>query len=293
MALRLGTRGSALALVQARAAGGALGGDVEIVEILTTGDQNRALADKEKWVKELDRALLEGEIDLAVHSAKDIPGELADGVVLVAAMPREDPRDALVGAATLDDLPRGARVGTSSLRRAGQLLALRPDLVVEPLRGNVDTRLRLVSEGPLDAAVLAQAGLNRLGRGSEGTPLDALVPAPGQGIVALTARVGDAAAAGAAIAINDPAAFTSLRAERAIGLALGADCTTAIGAHASPLDDDHIELRVKLTTPSGDRVLDDLLDGPIEGAELLAQSIAVRLKAAGADELLAASSESA
>ncbi|MBJ7472674.1 MAG: hydroxymethylbilane synthase [Solirubrobacteraceae bacterium] len=290
MALRLGTRGSALALVQARAAAAALGGDVEIVEIVTTGDRDRALADKEKWVKELDRALLEGEIDLAVHSAKDIPGELAPGVALVAAMPREDPRDALVGAATLDELPQGARVGTSSLRRAGQLLALRPDLQVEPLRGNVDTRLRLVSEGPLDAAVLAQAGLNRLGRGAEGTPIDALVPAPGQGIVALTARVGDAATAGAALEINDPAAFTSLRAERAIGLALGADCTTAIGAHASPLGDERIELRVKLTTPSGDRVLDDLLDGPIEAPELLAQSVAARLEAAGARALLDASS---
>ncbi len=291
MALRLGTRGSALALVQARAAAAALGGDVEIVEIVTTGDRDRALADKEKWVKELDRALLEGEIDLAVHSAKDVPGELTGGITLVAALPREDPRDALVGASSLDDLPQGARVGTSSLRRAGQLLALRPDLVVEPLRGNVDTRLRLVSEGPLDAAVLAQAGLNRLGRGSEGTPLDTLVPAPGQGIVVLAARVGDTAAAAAALEISDPAAFTSLRAERAIGLALGADCTTAIGAHARPLDDDHLELQVRLTTPSGGRVLDDLLDGPIEAAELLAESIAQRLRSAGADELLAASRE--
>ncbi|MDO9353674.1 MAG: hydroxymethylbilane synthase, partial [Solirubrobacteraceae bacterium] len=287
--IRLGTRGSALALAQARTAAALLGGDVEIVEITTSGDRDRAMPDKEKWVKELDRALVDGEIDMAVHSAKDVPGVLADGIVLAAALTREDPRDALIGAATLAELPQGARVGTSSLRRAGQLLALRPDLVIEPLRGNIDTRLRIVREGPLDAAILAQAGLNRIGRGDEGTPLDELVPAPGQGIVVLTSRIGDAVAAGAAMQITQPGAFTSLRAERAIGLALGADCTTAIGAHASPLGDERIELRVKLTTPSGDRVLDDLLDGPIEAPEELARSIATRLRAAGADDLLESS----
>jgi hydroxymethylbilane synthase len=284
--IRLGTRGSALALAQARNAAALLGGDVEIVEITTSGDRNRAMPDKEKWVKELDRALIDGEIDLAVHSAKDVPGELADGIVLVAALKREDPRDALIGAASLAELPQGAKVGTSSLRRAGQLLALRPDLVVQELRGNIDTRLRIVSEGPLDAAILAQAGLNRLGRGDEATPLDAFVPAPGQGIVVLTARTGDAAAAAAAMEITQPGAFTALRAERAIGLALGADCTTAIGAHATPLSDERIELRVKLTTPGGDRVLDDLLDGPIEAPEELARAVAQRLRAAGADDLL-------
>ncbi len=287
--IRLGTRASALALAQARNAAALLGGDVEIVEVVTSGDRDRAMPDKEKWVKELDRALIDGEIDLAVHSAKDVPGELADGIAIVAALTREDARDALVGAASLAELASGARVGTSSLRRAGQLLALRPDLIVEPLRGNIDTRLRIVREGPLDAAVLAQAGLNRLGRGDEGHPLDELVPAPGQGIVVLTARIGDGAAAAAAMQITQPGAFTALRAERAIGLALGADCTTAIGAHASPLGDERIELAVMLTTPSGDRVLRDLLDGPIEAPELLAQSVAARLKAAGAQELLESS----
>lgn len=287
--IRLGTRGSALALVQAREAARLLGGDVEIVELITTGDRDRALPDKEKWVRELDRALTEGEIDLAVHSAKDVPGELAEGIALVAALTREDPRDALVGAASLDDLPQGARVGTSSLRRAGQLLALRPDLVIEPLRGNVDTRLRLVAEGPLDAAVLAQAGLNRLGRGEVGTPLDALVPAPGQGIVVLTARTGDGAAAAAAMQISEASSFTALRAERALGLALGADCTTAIGAHARVLDDERIVLKAMLTTPSGDRSLVDELDGAIQTPELIARSVASRLIAAGAEELLESS----
>lgn len=287
--IRLGTRGSALALVQAHAAAAALGGDVEIVELVTAGDRDRALPDKEKWVRELDRALLDGEIDFGVHSAKDVPGELAPGISLVAAFPREDPRDALVGAASLAELPQGARIGTSSLRRAGQLLALRPDLIVEPLRGNVDTRVRLVADGPLDAAVLAQAGLNRLGRGALGAPLDELVPAPGQGIVVLTARTGDLVAAGAAMMINDPTAFTALRAERALGLALGADCTTAIGAHASAISDDRMQLQVLLTTPDGRRVLRDLVDGPIAGPELLARSVAGRLLSAGAEALLEAS----
>ncbi|MFT4033988.1 MAG: hydroxymethylbilane synthase [Patulibacter sp.] len=284
--IRLGTRGSALALWQARWAAELLGGEVEIVTITTTGDRDRALPDKEKWVRELDAALLRDEIDLAVHSAKDIPGVLADGVALVAALPREDPRDALVGAASVDALAPGARVGTSSLRRAGQLLAWRPDLSVVPLRGNVDTRLRKLADGDVDAAVLAQAGLIRLGHGSVGEPLDALVPAPGQGIVALTARARDAEAGAAAITINDAAALTALRAERAIGVALGADCTTAIGANARIVNDELLELRVVVTAADGSRVVRDLVDGPVEAPEVLAASCATRLRAAGVDELL-------
>ncbi|MEH3053109.1 MAG: hydroxymethylbilane synthase [Patulibacter minatonensis] len=284
--IRLGTRGSALAMWQARWTAELLGGDVEIVEITTTGDLNRALADKEKWVKELDRALVDGEIDLAVHSAKDVPGVLADGVALVAALPREDARDALVGFGSVAELPQGARVGTSSLRRAGQVLALRPDVEILPLRGNVDTRLAKLDAGEVDAAVLAKAGLNRLGKAGVGEPLDELVPAPGQGIVALTARVGDSAAAAAAFALNDVAAFTALRAERAIGVALGADCTTAIGAHARRITDDLMELRVLVTSPDGSRAIRDLVEGPIEAPEVLAATCAQRLRAAGVDELL-------
>jgi hydroxymethylbilane synthase len=284
--IRLGTRGSALALWQARWAAELLPGEVEIVEITTTGDRDRALPDKEKWVRELDRALVDGEIDLAVHSAKDVPGELAEGVALVAALPRDDPRDALVGAASIAALPQGARVGTSSLRRAGQILALRPDVQVLPLRGNVDTRLRKLADGEVDAAVLAKAGLIRLGHGSVGQPLDELVPAPGQGIVAVTGRVGDAVAAGAAMMINDAAAMTALRAERAMGLALGADCTTAIGANARFVTDDLMELEVVVTTPDGKRSVRDLVEGPIEAPESLAASCAERLRAAGVSELL-------
>lgn len=284
--IRLGTRGSALALAQANETAALLGGDVEVVPLVTAGDRDRALPDKEKWVRELDRALVDGEIDLAVHSAKDIPGVLAGGVALVAALPREDPRDSLVGASGLDALGAGARVGTSSLRRAGQLLALRPDLQVRELRGNIDTRLAIVAGGELDAAILAQAGLNRLGRGDAGTPLDAFVAAPGQGIVALTARIGDGASAAAAMAINDPAAFTALRAERAVSLALGADCTTAIGVHADPLGDDQLSIRARLTAADGTRVLSDRLTGGIEAPELLGDAVAQRLLAAGARDLL-------
>lgn len=284
--IRLGTRGSALALAQARWAADLLPGEVELVEITTTGDRERALPDKEKWVRELDRALIDGEIDLAVHSAKDVPGVLAEGIALVAALPREDARDALVGAAAIDELPHGARVGTSSLRRAGQLLALRPDLVILPLRGNVDTRLAKLAAGEVDAAVLAKAGLNRLGHRSTGAPLDALVPAPGQGVVVLTGRTGDTFAAAAAAQINDPAALTALRAERAIGVALGADCTTAIGAHARAITDELMELRVLVTTPDGARELRDLVSGPIEAPEDLARGCAARLESAGVRELL-------
>ena len=167
--MRLGTRGSALALAQAGAVARALGG-AELVPIATTGDRDRGAPpaqDKGRWVKELDEALLRGDVDLAVHSAKDVPAELRDGLELVAAPPRADPRDALCGRASLDELPAGARVGTSSVRRAAQLHALRDDLDVADLRGNVDTRLRRLAEGDYDAIVLALAGLQRLGRAAE------------------------------------------------------------------------------------------------------------------------------
>jgi len=192
-ALRLGTRGSALALAQARWAAERLGGSVEIVEITTAGDVDRAAGDKSRWTGALERALLDGEIDLAVHSAKDVPGELAEGTEIVAVPPRADPRDVLVGVSSLDGLPRGARVGTSALRRRAQLLAVRPDLEVVELRGNVDTRLRKLAAGEVDALVLAAAGLARLGRDDVvATALegDVFVPAPGQGFLAVQARTG-------------------------------------------------------------------------------------------------------
>jgi hydroxymethylbilane synthase len=216
--LRVGTRGSALALAQARWVAARLG-DAEIVEITTAGDLARDVGDKSRWTGALERALLAREIDVAVHSAKDVPGELAPGTEIAAVPPREDPGDVLVGAASLSALRGGARVGTSALRRRAQLLAVRPDLDVVELRGNVDTRLRKLADGEVDALVLAAAGLARLGRLDAATrpsggdtvtgrrggddlvtaPLegDLFVPAPGQGALLVQARAGDRAVAAA------------------------------------------------------------------------------------------------
>ena len=179
---------------------------------------------------------MRGELDLAVHSAKDVPGELPAGLAIVGVPERADPHDALCGAGSLDELGAGAVVGTASVRRQAQLLALRPDLEVRELRGNVDTRLRRLADGDFDAIVLARAGLERLGRAAEGEPLPALVPAPGQGCLALEARAGDSRAAAAAAALTDRRALIALTAERALVTALGATCHTPIGAHAEQRD---------------------------------------------------------
>ncbi|HET8980021.1 MAG TPA: hydroxymethylbilane synthase, partial [Solirubrobacteraceae bacterium] len=180
--MRLGTRASALALAQTRSVAERLGGDVEIVKITTLGDRGAGLADKSRWTSELEHALLDGRIDIAVHSAKDVPTELAEGLELVAIPARADARDVICGAAGLDALAPGARVGTSSLRRAAQLRAVRDDVEVVELRGNVDTRLRKLRDGEADAIILALAGLERLGRGGEADGvIEAFVPAAGQG----------------------------------------------------------------------------------------------------------------
>ncbi|MDQ3722250.1 MAG: hydroxymethylbilane synthase, partial [Actinomycetota bacterium] len=198
--MRVGTRGSALALAQAGTVAALLGPEVELVTVTTSGDRASAAGtsrsggvnDKERWVKELELALLADEIDLAIHSAKDVPSVLPDGLELVGAPPRGNPFDALVGADALASLSCGARVGTASVRRAAQLLALRDDLEVVVVRGNVDTRLRRLAEGEADALLIAAAGLQRLGRDGEiGCVLSELVPAPGQGTLVLEARTGD------------------------------------------------------------------------------------------------------
>jgi hydroxymethylbilane synthase len=230
--VKLGTRGSALALVQARAVAAALGDDggaaSEIVEITTSGDRGIA-GDKARWIDTIEDALENGAIDLAVHSAKDVPASslLRPGMHLAAVLPREDARDALIGAASLEALPAGARVGTASLRRRAQLLAVRDDLEVVELRGNVDTRLRKLREGACDAIVLAAAGLRRLGRADEiGALLDpaVFVPAPGQGALAVEGREIPAG-------LIDEAADAELRAERFVVEALGASCDTPVGVH--------------------------------------------------------------
>lgn len=285
-ALRIGTRASALALAQARSVAALLGDGARLVPITTSGDRDRAAGDKERWVKELELALLAGDVDLAVHSAKDVPSELPAGLELVGAPPREDPRDALVGAPSLAALPHGARVGTASLRRAAQLRALREDLDVVAVRGNVDTRLRRLADGELDALVLAAAGLRRLGRADAiGCLLDELVPAPGQGTLALEARAGDARARAAAEAITDGAAWAALRAERALVAAVQAGCATPLGAHAS-VAAEGIALRTFAGLPDGSQWLRDAAPAaptPQAAGELAAG----RLLSAGGAELLA------
>jgi hydroxymethylbilane synthase len=276
-ALRIGTRGSALALAQARGVAALLEEEAELVVITTAGDVDRARGDKSRWVGALEAALVVGEIDLAVHSAKDVPGELAPGTLIAATPRRADPYDVLVGAASLDAVPEGARIGTSALRRRAQLLAARPDLDVRELRGNVDTRLAKQTAGEVDVLVLAAAGLARLGRSPEGGGLltgELFVPAPGQGIVAVQARA-DSAAGAASLAADDGATHACLFAERAAVRLLGASCHTPVGVHA---EDAGARVRGFVGLPDGSAWLID----EAESGEALAR----RMLAAGAGELL-------
>ena len=298
--LRVGTRGSALALAQARWVADRLAG-AEIVEIVTSGDRARGTGDKSRWVDAIEAALLAGEIDLAVHSAKDVPGTLADGCALVATPPRASAADVLVrgagaeanaagrhghvagaqagpqsaAATPLASLPEGARVGTSSLRRTAQLLSVRPDLEVVELRGNVDTRLRKLDAGEADAIVLAAAGLERLGLERDAMPLG-FVPAPGQGTLAIEARADDERARAAVEVVHHAATFADLEAERAAVGVLGATCHTPVGIHAR---DGTIRGFVGL--PDGSAWVADEL------SEADGEALARRMLVAGAGELLA------
>jgi hydroxymethylbilane synthase len=297
--MRLGTRRSALALAQAGLIAEQLGDgphtDVEIVPMLTSGDADAAAparaTDKSRWVAELEAALLAGEIDLAVHSAKDLPGEPAPGLELLGAPQRAAAEDVLCGVGRLEDLPAGARVGTSSLRRLAQLRAAREDLEVVAIRGNVDTRLRKLGEPDEDlrAIVLARAGLQRLGREAEvGGVLDAerFVPAPGQGVLALQGRSDDDGARAAVQAITDKDAFAALRAERALARELGASCNTPLGAYAAPAGCGCLLLRAWVGLPDGSAWIGDELLGGFYDPEQLGQRVAERMRSAGAGEML-------
>jgi len=305
--LRLGTRGSALALVQARTVASLMqshaGTDCEIVVIKTSGDQlvDARLADvggKGLFVKEIEDALLAGTIDLAVHSSKDMPARLPDGLEVHVALPREDPRDALVlpapaGAMPFDDAVRWLgdtpRVGTSSVRRVAQLSALMPRARFVPFRGNLDTRLRKLDSGDVDAIVLAAAGLRRLdqsGRITAHVPPESCVPAPGQGIVAVEVRSHDAATAALVARIGDDAALDALRAERAVVAGLGGGCQMPIGAHAS-VSGDRITLSGVVISPDGSRVARAGAAGARAEAEAIGREVADRLLAGGADDILA------
>jgi hydroxymethylbilane synthase len=324
--MRIGTRGSALALTQTKLVVQALG-EGELVVVRTRGDvmyepapgesnghqrngRSRVAGnDKSRWTAELEQALLAGEIDLAVHSAKDIPMELRDGLELLGSPGRAAAEDALIGARSLDELPQGAGVGTSSVRRAAQLRAARGDLEVVSLRGNIDTRLRKLAvavdesgdgsggdASSLYAIVLAKAGLARLGRERDiGCTLDPaqFVPAPGQGALGLQARAGDERVRAAVEPILDEGVGLCLAAERALAQALGASCNTPLGAHAGPAGCGCLHMRAWVGLPDGSEWLaDELIGGFYEPAEL-GHRMAERLEAAGARELLRRAEEMA
>ena len=253
-----------------------------------TDERPEADGDKSRFVKEIEEALLAGDADLAVHSAKDVPGDLPAGLSIVGVPERADPSDALCGASALDELPEGAPVGTASLRRRAQLLAHRPDLDVRDLRGNVDTRLRRLAGGDFAAIVLAAAGLARLGRAPGGVlPPDVMTPAPGQGCLALEARAGDERTASLAATITHRESLLRLTAERALVAAIDASCRTPVGAHAV-LDGDALSLSAFVGMPDGSAwIRDALTDGAEEPGDL-GRAVAERLLAAGAGEMLAA-----
>jgi len=302
--LRIGTRGSQLALWQARAVATRLeasGVEADLVVIRTAGDrlQEAPLSEaggKRLFVRELEDALVGERIDLAVHSAKDMPAILPDGLSLAAALPRDDPRDALVlpvgtgpihVRAALDGLAAGT-VGTSSVRRTAQLAPLVAGARFAPVRGNVDTRLRKLDGGEFDALVLASAGLRRLGlahRITAALPAVLCVPAPGQGIVAVETRTGDDAVSRVLGAMNDQSAWTALRAEQAVVAALGGGCQLPLGALAT-LGDRTMELTAVVCAADGSRAIRAQSAGRPDEAVALGARVAADLAARGATALL-------
>jgi hydroxymethylbilane synthase len=303
--LRIGTRGSALALWQAKAVASlieAAGARVELIVIATTGDRRQegpisVEGSKRLFVKEIEDALLAEEIDIAVHSAKDMSAVLPEGLVVAATLPRDDPRDAVVlrdgirtqdFAGALAHLGEGPAIGTSSIRRIAQLAPLVSRARFAPIRGNVDTRLRKLDAGGFDALILAAAGMRRLGAGariSAPIPLDACVPAPGQGIVAIEIREGDARARSLVAPASDGAAAASLVAERTVVAALGGGCQLPLGAIALH---DRATLRMHgvVATPDGVRTIRREVSGPVSDPAAVGAQLADALVRGGAMEIL-------
>jgi hydroxymethylbilane synthase len=260
----LGTRGSPLALVQAHKVASALevanrwpADFVQIEVVETTGDkvQDRPLAEiggKQLWTKELDRALMEKEVDLCVHSLKDVEAIRPRGIHIAAVRPRGDVQDRLIGADSIDALKDGAVVGTSSPRRKAQLLSIRPDLKIVPLRGNVQTRLAKLKAGEVDATLLAGAGLRRLGMGNVGTPLpiEVMIPAPAQAVIAIECRADDHVIQSVLTIIDDRTCRTVISAERAFAAALGGSCHSPVGAYAEIVEG-KVRLRAQLLSEDG------------------------------------------
>jgi len=297
--LRIGSRGSALALWQAEFIRDWLslkgGASAEIVIIRTAGDhfQQGSVAKiglKGVFIKEIEDALLAGSVDLAVHSLKDVPTELPPGLEIAAIPAREDPRDCLVsrGSAKLATLAPGARVGTSSLRRQAQIRHIRPDLQIVELRGNVDTRLRKVDEGELDAVVVARAGVVRLGHGGRVAEIlepSVMVPAVGQGALAIEIRSSDPEMVERLAALDHFETRTVVSAERAVLSALGGGCQVPLGAWAR-FEKGSLVLDACVCAPDGSEVLRDRGEGPITQPEELGHAVARRLRGAGAERLL-------
>jgi hydroxymethylbilane synthase len=267
--LRLGTRGSPLALAQARKVAAAIetaqrwpDGWVQIVEITTTGDKVQdkplyELGGKALWTKELDRALLEDEVDFCVHSMKDVESVRPKEIHIAAVRPRGDVRDRLIGAESIEKLKKGAVVGTSSKRRAAQLVRLRPDLKIVPLRGNVETRLKKVEAGEIDATLLAAAGLKRL-EISDGTaiPTEVLLPSPGQAVIGMECRTNDTRTQSVLTSVNNQITYDCVMAEREFTRALGATCASPVAAFCV-LEDGDLRMRAQLFSEDGKDMVED------------------------------------
>jgi hydroxymethylbilane synthase len=298
--LRIATRKSQLALWQAEHVAALLreahaGLEIELVPIVTQGDriQDRSLAaigGKGLFIKELEVALEEQRADIAVHSMKDLPGDLPRGLMIASVLERADARDALLTlkATGFADLPRGARVGTSSLRRQAQLLAVRPDVHIEPMRGNVDTRLRRLEAGDMDAIVLACAGLIRLGwesRITERLDSNISLPAVAQGVIGIECRGDDSRTLALVTPLNHQATRIAMDAERAFAQRLGGSCQSPIAAHAV-LEGSRLRLDGLVAEPDGSRLLRDSVSGSIDDPAALGGLLADKILAAGAGPLL-------
>jgi hydroxymethylbilane synthase len=295
--LRLGSRRSPMAVTQSELVADMItartGRRVEIVGVTTLGDVSRAqltqIGGTGVFVSALREALLGGEVDLAVHSLKDLPAGPAKGITLAAVPPRDDPRDALVArdGAKLADLPAGARIGTGSPRRAAQLLALRGDLQTVPIRGNAGTRLRQVTDGELDGVVLAAAGLARIGQQNAITQifeLDEMRPAPGQGALAVECRADDPELATLLAAVNDPASMAAAVAERSLLEALAAGCSAPVGGYAAGTE--QLLMRAAVLSLDGSRALRVHGSAPPDDARRLGRDLAAELLRLGATDFI-------
>ncbi len=298
--LRIGSRGSRLALWQTDFVRGLIESEfpeikIEVFQIRTTGDKNLDLplskiGGKEVFVKEIEEALLQREIDLAVHSMKDVPTVLPGGLIIGAVAERHDPRDALIsnGDIRFYELPKGAKVGTSSLRRQAQILYLRPELQIVPLRGNVDTRLRKLKTERLDSVVLALAGLERMGFKNEVTesfPVDVFIPAPGQGAIAVECREDDVEVAQILSKINHEDSRIAASAERAFLEKLGGSCEVPVGCYAV-IKRDRIKILGLIASPDGREMIREEVEGPLKNHKASGRELARRILENGGRKIL-------